>query len=157
MFYKTQLYNSDKHLNMPDDYPWLVSDTQLDEDFIEITPEDYDALLLTFDLTDYNNAMQYDNNLRQQTEQREFGAQLIPFLIDFMGERNLTLAQNGATLNMIGIASDNSSVKLLIETGALKTARSICSQLQVKYPTHSDIYINVITKITDFLVQKGYE
>jgi hypothetical protein len=157
MFYKSQLYNTEKHPEMPSEYPWIVSDVQMDSDFIEITQEDYDILLASIDLTAYNTAIQYETNLAQQTEQREYGLQLIPILIDKMGGRNLTLAQNGATVNMIAIASDNSSVKLLIETGALKTARSICSQLQLKYPTHADIYIEVIDNITNFLTQKGYE
>ena len=157
MFYKPQSYNTQKHPDMPSEYPWIVSDVKVDSEFIEITQEDYDALLASIDLTAYNSAIQYENNLAQQTEQREYGMQLIPILIDKMGGRNLTLAQNGTTVNMIAIASDNSSVKLLIETGALKTARSVCAQLQMKYPAHADIYSEVIDNITTFLIQKGYE
>lgn len=157
MFYKAQILNPDKHPNMPDDYPWIISDINSDGGFIEITPEDYETLIAGIDLTAYNQAIQSEHNLAQQTAQREFGQYLIPEMIDLMGERNLTLGQNGTTINMIAIASDNSSVKLLVETGALKTARSICLQLKVKYATHSDIYDHVIEDITEFLVQNGYE
>lgn len=157
MFYKPQSLNPNKHPSMPNEYPWITSDVNTDADFIEITPEDYATLISGIDLTSYNLAIQSEHNLAQQTAQREFGLYLIPEMIDLMGERNLTLSQNGSTINIISLASDNSSVKLLIETGALKTARSICSQLKLKYTTHADIYDHVIEDITEFLAMNGYE
>jgi hypothetical protein len=156
MFYKPQSMNPEKHVDMPNEYPWIISSENIDG-FIEISEPDFNILVASIDLTVYNNSMQYENNLRQQTEQREFGLYLIPELIDLMGERNLTLAQNGASINMLSIASDNASVKLLIETGALKTARSVCVQLKMKYPSHADIYDHVIEDISEFLVDRGFE
>lgn len=124
--------------------------------FVGISEFEFNSLLSS-DISSYTKSIQEESNLKQQTNQREFGTKLIPTLIDFMGERNLTLNQNGTTINMMAIASDNSGIKLLIETGALKTARSLCGQLRFKYPTHADIYDTVISSITDFLTENGYE
>lgn len=156
IWYRTQLYNPSKHRLMPDNYPWEVSDVHI-EGFIEIENQSYHNLVNSIDLSSYNKALQEEQNLARQTNQREFGATLIPSLIDSMGERNLTLSQNGTTTNTSQLASDNAGIKLLIETGALGTARTACSYLRNKYPLYSDIYNNVIIDITQFLIERGYE
>lgn len=156
IWYKPQSMNPEKHELLPDGYPWQVSMTYF-EGSIEISEIDYELLINSFDLTAYNTEMQIATNLDRQKTQREFGLYLVPELIDMMGERNLTLIQNGTSVNIPAIASDNAGIKLLIETGALSTARSICTQLKVKYPTHADIYDYVIEDITEFLTGRGFE
>jgi hypothetical protein len=133
IWYKPQSLNPEKHGLLPDGYPWQVSMTEFDG-AIEISEIDYELLINSFDLTAFNDEMQRVTNLDRQKTQREFGLYLVPELIDMMGERNLTLLQNGETINITAIASDNAGIKLLIETGALSTARAICSQLKLKYP-----------------------
>jgi hypothetical protein len=155
IWYKPQSMNPDKHELLPDGYPWQVSMTEFDGS-IEISEIDYEILINSFDLTLYNKEIQIAENLDRQKTQREFGLYLVPELIDMMGERNLTLLQNGESVNITAIASDNAGIKLLIETGALSTAREICSQLKLKYPLHTDIYDHVIEDITEFLNEKGY-
>lgn len=156
LWYKPQSANPLKHKFMPDTYPWIVFDVCTDG-AIEISEQDYETLVSSTDLTQYNLSVQQERNLERQKAQREFGEYLIPELIDMMGERNLTLIQNGTSVNIPAIASDNAGIKLLIETGALSTARSICTQLKVKYPTHADIYGYVIEDITEFLTGRGFE
>ena len=155
IWYKPQSKNPEKHELLPDRYPWQVSMSEFDGS-IEISEIDYEILINSFDLTAFNAEMQRETNLERQKAQREFGLYLVPELIDMIGERNLTLIQNGQTVNITAIASDNSGIKLLIETGALSTARAICSQLKAKYPLHADIYDHVIDDITEFLNEKGY-
>lgn len=156
IWYFPQSQNPEKHHAMPDEYPWLIF-YQETSGAIEISEQDYDALLASIDLTQYNSIVQQERNLERQKAQREFGEYLIPELIDMMGERNLTLIQNGAIVNIPAIASDNAGIKLLIETGALSTARSVCTQLKLKYPSHADIYDHVIEDITEFLSRRGFE
>lgn len=92
----------------------------------------------------------------KQRDQRIFGEELVPHIIDMIGERNLTLLKGGSIINISGLASDNAAVKLLIETGALATASLICQSLRLKYVTHVDIYDYATTKISDFLLKNGY-
>jgi hypothetical protein len=156
MWYLPQSSNPNKHELMPSNYPWQVSHSYIDG-FIEISEVDFNNLISNTDISLYNNEVQRLKNLERQTSQREFGIELVPSLIDKMGERNLTLIQRGTSVNITAIASDNASVKLLIETGALSTARSICGMLKMKYASHADIYDYVISSITDFLTTKGYD
>ena len=155
MFYLPQSHNPDKHELMPGEYPWQISHTPV-EGFIEISESDLNNLL-SIDISAYQDAVAYAKNLEQQTEQRVFGQYLIPEMVDLMGAKNLTLAQKGVPINMNQLAADNSSIKLLIETGALKTARSLCYLLKAKYPYHASVYDHVIEDITGFLTEKGYE
>lgn len=155
MFYLPQSSNPNKHALMPDYYPWQVSHLFING-FIEISQEEL-SQLMDMDISAYAAAIAYEKNLERQRAQREFGLYLVPELIDLMGARNLSLIQAGVSVNIPAIASDNASIKLLIETGALSTARSICTQLKRKYPYHVEIYDHVIEDITEFLTENGYE
>lgn len=156
IWYKPQSLNPDKHPVMPDAYPWTVSYVE-EEGAIQINEIDYELLISSIDMTDYNRAIQLEHNDERQRSQREFGEYLVPELIDMMGSRNLTLIQDGTPVNISTLASDNAGIKLLIETGALSTARSAAMYYKTKYPYHADIYDHVIEDITEFLMEKGYE
>lgn len=93
----------------------------------------------------------------QQTHQRMFGQELSPFVVDKIGTRNIQLSSAGVVLDVVTLAVQMQSVKLLIETGALKTARGLCVALQGAFPLHKDIFDYVITEISSFLVASGYE
>lgn len=93
----------------------------------------------------------------QQETQRKFGAKLVITAMDEVGARNLKLYREGSPVNITSLASQMASVKLLLEGGALKTARSICSALVPAYPSHADILISTQNAITTFLVNNGYE
>lgn len=156
IWYKPQTINPNKHHAMPDAYPWCVS-YAFDAEAIEISEIDYELIISSIDLSEYYRAIQIEQNQERQKSQREFGQYLVPELIDLMGARNLTLIQDGISINISSIASDNAGIKLLIETGALSTARQVANYYKIKYPHHEDIYTHVIDDITNFLMEKGYE
>jgi len=98
-----------------------------------------------------------DRDAQQQTAQREFGLKLVPKMIDLVGQRNLKLAREGSSVNVTNLASQMASVKLLLETGALKTARTVCGMLKPAFPSHSDILNIAIAEVTNFLSTNGFE
>lgn len=87
----------------------------------------------------------------QQRSQRQFGQHLLPDLIDKMGVRNLQLSKQFANIDVTTIATQMANIKLLLETGALKTARSICLMIAPGFPQHQDILEYGVNKITEFL------
>lgn len=93
----------------------------------------------------------------QQYEQQIFGAALALELVNKMGSRNLQLAQSGSVVNVAQLLSSIGSVKSLLETGALKTARQIIASIAPLYPSYSDIFNEGITRITVFLSNKGWD
>lgn len=103
-----------------------------------------------------NQWMASNSTEEMQVNKRTFGQTIINTLIDAMGVRNQKLLDSGTPINVTAIAADNSGVKLLIETGALGTAITLCSQLRVKYPTHADIYNTTINTLTTFLQEHNY-
>lgn len=93
----------------------------------------------------------------QQTAQRQFGLKLLPIVVDKLGARNLKLTREAVPVDVASLATQMSSIKLLLETGALKTVRGICSALKPAFPNHSDILDDVIIEISNFLVNNGFE
>ena len=78
----------------------------------------------------------------------DFGIKLARIAVDRIGARNKILNKTGeqvtALLNIL------IGVKMLLETGALGTARYSCIQLKVVYGEYSDIFDNVINQINIF-------
>lgn len=97
-----------------------------------------------------------DYNTMKQELQMEYGNYILPELVNGMGIRNLELASQGVVVNTVGIAQDNAGIKLLLETGALRTAVSLASQLKQKYNNHASVYDGMINEINNFLVEKGF-
>jgi hypothetical protein len=64
MFYKPQSLNPDKQQLMTDEYPWVVSSEALDSGYIEITQENYDLLVASISLTEYENAVLQEGSLQ---------------------------------------------------------------------------------------------
>lgn len=83
----------------------------------------------------------------------DFGIKLARVAVDRIGARNKILNKNGqqvtALLNIL------IGVKMLLETGALGTARYSCAQLKVVYTEYSDIFDNVIEQINSFEISNG--
>lgn len=78
----------------------------------------------------------------------EFGSLLAKDAANRIGARNKILDKSGAQVtsllnNLIGI-------KALLETGALGTARSACTQLKAGFTEYSDIFDRVIDQINWF-------
>lgn len=103
----------------------------------------------------YSTEMKDYNTMKQEL-QREYGNYILPELVNGMGIRNLELASQGTVVNTVGIAQDNAGIKLLLETGALRTTVSLASQLKHKYNNHASVYDGMINEINNFLVEKGF-
>lgn len=97
-----------------------------------------------------------DKLAKQQLEQRQFGADLVTKLIDLVGTKNLELAMNGSVLNVGSILSSLNSIMALLQTGALKTARTAMQQVKGSFALYSDIFDYGINEITVFLTERGY-
>jgi hypothetical protein len=93
----------------------------------------------------------------QQAEQQIFGASLTLELVNKMGARNLALAQSGTSVNVAALLGTVGTVKSLMETGALKTARTLMQMYSPSFPQHSDIMNEGVLKITAFLSAKGWD
>lgn len=98
-----------------------------------------------------------EQDAKQQTSQRLFGLKLLPTLIDLVGQRNLKLTREGTPINVIALVNNVASIKLLLETGALKTARGICYAIRNSFPEHIDIFNVAISEISNFLSANGFE
>lgn len=146
----------------------------------DLTEEDYTALAksyqLIIDIEDMfnrpsvgwildGNTMRANNNFatlddavaEQQKRQREFGQKLSPILVDMMGARNLKLTAEGVTVNVSSLLSSLNSIKALIETGALKTARGVLASVTPVFPAYADIFDYASAQITQFLADNSYE
>lgn len=93
----------------------------------------------------------------QQREQQLFGASLCLEMVNRMGSRNLTLAQAGTAVNVSAVLATLGTVKSLLETGALKTARTVLQMYAPTLPLHSDLLTETVTRITAFLQSKGWD
>ena len=93
----------------------------------------------------------------QQRAQQVFGAALCLEMINKMGARNLVLSQTGSVVNVATLLSSLSVVKVLLDTGALKTARSTIQSYSPLFPQHSDILNEAVSRITSFLQSKGWD
>lgn len=92
----------------------------------------------------------------QQSAQRKYGLLLLPVLVDKMGARNFKLSREGTPVDVAALATQMASIKLLLETGALKTVRNICNALKPAFPAHADILQYAIDEITNFLISNGW-
>ena len=95
-------------------------------------------------------------DLYQQTAQRLFGQKILPDLIDQVGARNLKLTREQAVVDVAALGLQMNMVQILLNGGALKTARGLCAALKPMFPHHSDILDLAINKITEFLIQNKW-
>lgn len=83
----------------------------------------------------------------------DFGIQLSRICIAKVGARNKILNKDGTQVS--AILTSLMPVKLLLETGALGTARSVCSQLKVVYTEYADIFDFAISEVNNFESSSG--
>ena len=86
-------------------------------------------------------------------KKREFGIYVAAEAIDLIGARNKILNLTGAQVT--AMLTNLMSVKALLETGALSTARYYINQLKAAYPTHEDIFQDGIDDINRFEQEFG--
>lgn len=92
----------------------------------------------------------------QQKAQQAFGQKILVPYINKLGARNFKLTRDGVAVNVSAMASQMSLLKLLLETGALKSSRGLCGQMITVHPNHADVLTEVITEITNFLTSNGW-
>jgi len=143
---------------------------------IEIEEEDYGLYTtlnnLIIDITDETpqpatgwvlngNKLEFPQNLSQLEEleyiladkKTEFGIKLARIAIVKIGVRNKILQKNGA--QVAAVVNTLLPVKLLLDTGALGTARYSCVGLKSTYTELSDIFDYVIAEINAFESANG--
>jgi hypothetical protein len=95
--------------------------------------------------------------LDQQSAQQVFGQKLALELVNMMGARNLLLYSQGVSVNIPALLTSALPVKMLIETGALKTARTAILASMGNFPQHTDVFQYAVNSINTFLQSKGWE
>lgn len=78
----------------------------------------------------------------------DFGSSLAKFCVARVGARNKIL--NKDAQQVTNILNSLMPVKLLMETGALGTARLVCQNLLSVYTEYADIFQHVINEINSF-------
>jgi hypothetical protein len=92
----------------------------------------------------------------QQQKQREFGAKLALNLVDMMGSKNLTLTRQGEVVNVSNLLTQLNSIKALLETGAVKTAKGLIMYIYASFPVYQPILDYALFEINTFLANNGY-
>lgn len=92
----------------------------------------------------------------QQDSQQKFGQKVLTPYVNKLGSRNLKLARESISVNVSAMASQMALLKLLLETGALKTARGLSYQMKSIHTNHIDILDALISEITGFLNTHGW-
>ncbi len=87
------------------------------------------------------------------SKKTDFGIKLARFCVDRIGARNKILNKDGTQVS--ALLNSLMPVKLLLETGALGTARFMCTQLKVIYTEYSDIFQYVVDEINFFESTNG--
>lgn len=83
----------------------------------------------------------------------DFGIKLARFSVDKVGARNKILNKSGQ--QVAALLNQLLTIKLLLETGALGTARYSCIQLKSSYTEYEDIFDNIINQINSFELSNG--
>lgn len=128
----------------------LVKENQMVIDISDISPQPSPGYVLN------GNKLEIPQNMssREQFEielnskKSEFGTKIARSAVDKIGARNKILNKNGS--QVISLLLQLLSIKSLLETGALGTARSSCSQLKSIHTEYTDIFDEVISQINNF-------
>lgn len=133
----------------------LISNNEMVIDVTDTTPIPTIGYILN------GNTLQIPQNLSSREEfeiqlnskKCQFGQKISQNAIDRIGARNKILNKNGQ--QVIALLTQLISIKSLLETGALGTARSSCAQLKSVYTEYTDIFDYVINEINSFEVTFG--
>lgn len=86
--------------------------------------------------------------LELASRKTDFGIKLTRIAIDRIGARNKILNKTGEQVSIL--LNHMLPVKLLLETGALGTARYSCIQLKAVFTEYTDVFDFVINEINEF-------
>jgi hypothetical protein len=142
-----------------DDYSRRITSYQTIIDIEDMTNKPSTGWILCGNKFKPNNnfATIQDQVYDQQQRQRVFGESLSPVLVDMMGARNLKLSLDGTVVNVASLLNSLNAVKALLETGALKTARTVINSVTASFPAYADIFTYAVNEITIFLAENHYE
>lgn len=132
------------------DYPEYAKFNNLVIDITDMSPQPQVNWLLNGNKLEFPNGTSSREKLEIELAEKktDFGIKLARNAIDRIGARNKILNKNGAQVAVL--LSQLLNVKLLLETGALGTARYSCIQLKSIYTEYSDIFDYVINEINIF-------
>jgi hypothetical protein len=86
-------------------------------------------------------------------KKREHGLYISNEMIELLGARNKILNLTGQQVT--SMLSQLASVRALLETGALGTARNYMVQFKVAFPNHADIFDDGIEDVNEFEAEHG--
>lgn len=124
-------------------------------DITDVIPQPQVNWILSGNKLEFPNGVSDREKLEIELAEKktDFGIKLARTSIDRIGARNKILNKNGA--QVAALLTQLLSVKLLLETGALGTARYSCVQLKAVYTEYDDIFSMVIEEINCFEVSFG--
>lgn len=99
----------------------------------------------------FSNREQFEIELNKRKS--EFGSKTALDVINKFAARNKILNKNGTQI--AALITQLLPVKLLLDTGALGTARYSCVQLKTIYTEYEDIFDYIINEINSFEAQYG--
>lgn len=91
--------------------------------------------------------------IQLSSKKTDAGIKIARICVDRIGARNKILNKNGT--QVAAILNSLMPVKLLLETGALGTARYSCSQLKLVYTEYADVFDYAIAEINAFEQSHG--
>jgi len=155
MYYLPYSKNPDRSHLVPGEYPWQVSNTKHSSEWIFV--DNIEEFQNSFDLSAYSKWMNDQAYQEEQRLFREFGEPLAKEAVDRVGGKNLELEALGTPVDTTALLQQLSSVKALLETGSLKTARNLVVYLKPSFAFYEEVFQYVADSITAFLQGGGYE
>ena len=100
-----------------------------------------------------NNSSREQFEIQLNDKKSRFGTDLARDAVNKIGARNKILNKNGAQVS--ALLNSLLSIKILLETGALGTARSICVQMASVYTEYADIFQHIVSEVNSFESSNG--
>lgn len=138
-----------------EDYCIYIQNNQMAIDITDMSPQPLVGYVLNGNKLEVpqgrGDREEYEYTLA--VKKTDFGIKLARIAVDKIGARNKILNKTGE--QVITLLNSLLGVKMMLETGALGTARNICSQLKNVYTEYADIFLNVIEQINSFEIDNG--
>ncbi len=159
IYYLTQKNNPNKHPLIQDDYPWQISSTP-SEGWIAVTDEQYQTMINSFDLSEYNKSVTLSQEQIEEGLQLKSAAYTGPgnMIADTLEKkiwaRNTYLKSTGQELTlqeMAALLNVSVGVDKALRTGSLLTAKDGISKLKALLPKYADIADWAISALEIFL------
>lgn len=100
-----------------------------------------------------NNSSREQFEIQLNDKKSRFGTDLARDAVNKIGARNKILNKNGAQVS--ALLNSLLSIKILLETGALGTARAICAQMASVYTEYADIFQYIVSEVNSFESSNG--